>query len=62
MSATTPQNKKLANIEDNPASGTATPDATLIGERTIEMERPPPPPQPPTEKGIRFWLVIVAMM
>ncbi|KAG9044554.1 hypothetical protein FS837_007959 [Tulasnella sp. UAMH 9824] len=62
MSATTPQNKQLANIEDNPASGTATPDATLIGERTIELERPPPPPQPPTDKGIRFWLVIVAMM
>ncbi|KIO16030.1 hypothetical protein M407DRAFT_234031 [Tulasnella calospora MUT 4182] len=62
MSATLPQNKNLANIDDVPASGTATPDATLNGERTNEWERPPPPPQPPAAKGLRFWLVIVAMM
>ncbi|KAG8939282.1 hypothetical protein FRC04_006722 [Tulasnella sp. 424] len=63
MSATPTQTQRLANIDDNPSSGTATPEveATLIGERTIESERPSPPPQQ-GEKDLRFWLVIAAMM
>ncbi|KIO28004.1 hypothetical protein M407DRAFT_22771 [Tulasnella calospora MUT 4182] len=64
MSATLPQSKNLAKVDDVPASRTATPDveATLNGERTSEAERPPPPPQPPAWKGLRFWLVIIAIM
>ncbi|KAG9044555.1 hypothetical protein FS837_007960 [Tulasnella sp. UAMH 9824] len=64
MSATPPRNERLASNDDSSTPGTATADVdvTFDGERAIQSEPRPPPPQPPAEKGLRFWLVMTAMM
>ncbi|KAG8951997.1 hypothetical protein FRC04_005330 [Tulasnella sp. 424] len=63
MSTPVSQTKQLPNLDDGPASGTSTPVVvpTLNGDNQAGIETPPQPPQS-TSRGLRFWMVIIAMM
>lgn len=63
MSTPMSQTKQLPNLDDGPASGTSTPVVvpTLNGDNQAGIETPAQPPQS-TSRGLRFWMVIIAMM